>query len=166
MKKYGIENFSVETLEETEEPEEREKYWIEYFGSFKNGYNATIGGDGKPYIDRDLVIATYNEVLNCREVARRLNISKDSVADILKERNVEIIPSWEVTARKTRKVVNQYSLDDEYIRTFPSIQEAARFLEKENLAKTEKSAANNVSLTCHGRCKTAYGFKWKFVEAV
>lgn len=47
MKEYGIENFFVETLEETEEPEEREKYWIEYFGSFKNGYNATIGGDGK-----------------------------------------------------------------------------------------------------------------------
>lgn len=47
MKEYGIENFSVETLEETENPEEREKYWIEYFSSFKNGYNATIGGDGK-----------------------------------------------------------------------------------------------------------------------
>lgn len=34
-------------IEETDIPEEREKYWIEYFGSFKNGYNATIGGDGK-----------------------------------------------------------------------------------------------------------------------
>lgn len=166
MKKYGIENFSIETLEETEEPEEREKYWIEYFGSFKNGYNATIGGDGKPYIDRDLVVATYNEVLNCREVARRLNISKDSVADILKERNIEIIPSFEVTARKTRKVVNQYSLNDEYIQTFSSIQDAARFLDKENLAKSEKGAANNVSMVCHGKHQTAYGFKWKFVEAV
>ena len=166
MKKYGIENFSVETLEETEEPEEREKYWIEYFGSFKNGYNATIGGDGKPYIDRDLVVATYNEVLNCREVARRLNISKYSVANILKERNIEMIPSWEVSARKTRKVVNQYSLNDEYIQTFSSIQDAARFLEKENLAKSEKGAANNVSMVCHGKHQTAYGFKWKFVEAV
>ena len=97
INKYGIENFSIETLEETENPEEREKYWIEYFGSFKNGYNATIGGDGKPYIDRDLVVATYNEVLNCREVARRLNISKDSVSNILKERNVEIISSGEIT---------------------------------------------------------------------
>ena len=29
---------------------EREKYWIEYYGSFKNGYNATLGGDGKAYI--------------------------------------------------------------------------------------------------------------------
>ena len=35
MNKYGIENFSVETIEETDNPEEREKYWIEYFGSFK-----------------------------------------------------------------------------------------------------------------------------------
>lgn len=166
INKYGIENFSIETLEETENPEEREKYWIEYFGSFKNGYNATIGGDGKPYIDRDLVVATYNEVLNCREVARRLNISKDSVSNILKERNVEIISSGEITARKTRKVVNQYSLNDEYIQTFSSIQDAARFLEKENIAKSEKGAANNVSAVCHDKHQTAYGFKWKFVEAV
>ena len=125
INKYGIENFSIETLEETENPEEREKYWIEYFGSFKNGYNATIGGDGKPYIDRDLVVATYNEVLNCREVARRLNISKDSVSNIL---------------------------------NFVYLQR--------NIAKSEKGAANNVSAVCHDKHQTAYGFKWKFVEAV
>lgn len=34
-------------IEETDIPEEREKYWIEYFDSFRNGYNATMGGDGK-----------------------------------------------------------------------------------------------------------------------
>ena len=51
-------------IEETDNPEEREKYWIEYYGSFKNGYNATVGGDGKPYIDYDLVVATYRELKN------------------------------------------------------------------------------------------------------
>ena len=50
MKKYGIENFFIEEVERLETPqqaEEREKYWIEYYGSFKYGYNATKGGDGK-----------------------------------------------------------------------------------------------------------------------
>ena len=51
MRKYGIEHFHISLLEETDDPEEREKYWIEKLDSFKNGYNATTGGDGKKYID-------------------------------------------------------------------------------------------------------------------
>lgn len=43
MKKYGIDNFYIEEVEQCsfEEVDEREKYWIEYFGSSKYGYNAT-----------------------------------------------------------------------------------------------------------------------------
>lgn len=59
MRKYGTEHFHIELLEETDNPEERETYWIEQLGSFKWGYNATLGGDGKKYIDYDLVVATY-----------------------------------------------------------------------------------------------------------
>ena len=58
MRKYGIEHFHISLIEETYEPEERERYWIEYFSSFKNGYNATQGGDGKSYLDYDLIINT------------------------------------------------------------------------------------------------------------
>ena len=50
IKKYGWDNFDHEILEKNiptpEEANEREKYWIEQFDSFKNGYNATIGGSG------------------------------------------------------------------------------------------------------------------------
>ena len=45
MRKYGIENFKISLIEETENPEEREIFWIEQKRSFKNGYNATIGVD-------------------------------------------------------------------------------------------------------------------------
>ena len=61
MRKYGVEHFHIELVEETNSPEEREIYWIEQYGSFKYGYNATMGGDGKKYIDYDLVVATYRE---------------------------------------------------------------------------------------------------------
>ena len=47
MRKYGIEHFHIELLEETDNPEERETFWIEEKQSFKFGYNATLGGDGK-----------------------------------------------------------------------------------------------------------------------
>lgn len=52
IRKYGIENFDYEVLEFLEEKEyttkklnELEKKYINYFNSYKNGYNATPGGD-------------------------------------------------------------------------------------------------------------------------
>ena len=56
--KYGFEDFEFSIIEDnipligTTRKEkdkflnEREKYWIKYYDSFKNGYNSTIGGDG------------------------------------------------------------------------------------------------------------------------
>ena len=51
IKKYGIENFKKETIEicnSDEELNEREKYWIYLYKSFKKeiGYNLTLGGTG------------------------------------------------------------------------------------------------------------------------
>ena len=89
MRKYGIKHFHIEQIEECNNPEEREIYWIEYYGSFKNGYNATLGGDGKKYIDYDLVISTYKELQSIQDTAKRLNIHPDSVSTILHQNNIK-----------------------------------------------------------------------------
>jgi group I intron endonuclease len=46
FKKYGMENFFFELIEETENLNEREIYWIDYYQSYdpKKGYNKTLGG--------------------------------------------------------------------------------------------------------------------------
>lgn len=46
FKKYGLDNFKIEVLELClqEELNEREKYWIKYYDTYKNGYNMTEGG--------------------------------------------------------------------------------------------------------------------------
>ena len=48
IKKYGIESFDFYILEECNEEilNEREMFWIEYYDTFQNGYNMTIGGAG------------------------------------------------------------------------------------------------------------------------
>jgi len=49
IRKYGIENFTSIILEDSileEELNEREKYWIKYYDTYKNGYNMSEGGDG------------------------------------------------------------------------------------------------------------------------
>ena len=161
MKKYGVEHFHIELLEETDNPEEREVYWIEQKRSFKDGYNATLGGDGKHYIDYDLVIAMYLELQNQNEVARRMGISSDTVHTILKSNDVDILKNSEVSARVTGKIINQYSLDGEYIQSFPSAKAAAESLGK--ISSTSNGASSHISDVCRGKRKTAYGYKWKFL---
>ena len=125
MNKYGVEHFHVELIEETNKPEEREKYWIEQYRSFKYGYNATMGGDGKKYIDYDLVAATYKELQSITAVAQKLNIDAGYISDILKSKNIKILSHAEVM-RKKIKPINQYDLNDRYIQTFASAREAAK----------------------------------------
>ena len=57
MRKYGVENFEISLIEETDNPNEREIFWIEYFGTFKYGYNATLGGDGTIIYNHNLIIS-------------------------------------------------------------------------------------------------------------
>lgn len=50
FRKYGLENFSFEIIEITDEEKlfEREIYWISFYDSYNNGYNETFGGDSGP----------------------------------------------------------------------------------------------------------------------
>lgn len=162
MNKYGIEHFHIKTLEETNNPEERETYWIEQKQSFKYGYNATMGGDGKKYIDYDLVVATYQELQNINEVAGRLNISSDSVSKILKSYKVKVLNCGESAQKKVGKIVNQYDLQNNFISSFPSAKAAAEFLNK--ITTSSNGASSHISDVCRGKRKTAYGFIWKFAD--
>ncbi len=49
MRKYGVENFSFEVLEEcdVDKLDEREIYWINELDTYNNGYNMTMGGEGR-----------------------------------------------------------------------------------------------------------------------
>jgi hypothetical protein len=47
----GIENFIFEVIEECpleqKKLDERERYWIEYYNSYEEGYNSTRGGQNE-----------------------------------------------------------------------------------------------------------------------
>ena len=139
MRKYGIEHFHIELIEETDNPEEREVFWIENKRSFKNGYNATVGGDGKKYIDYDLVISSYKEIKSIVDTAKALNISADSVSNILRQNNISIISSSKVNLNKYGKITNMYSLDGEFLKSFSSTNEAAQYMIDNNLTNCKKN---------------------------
>ena len=90
MRKYGIEHFQIELIEETDNPEDREIYWINYFGSYSKGYNATKGGDGKQLYNYELIISRLKEYPYPCDIAEEFGCSKDLIYNIAKQNNIKI----------------------------------------------------------------------------
>ncbi|MBP5469873.1 MAG: GIY-YIG nuclease family protein [Candidatus Riflebacteria bacterium] len=76
MKKYGIETFSVEQIdnaETREELNEKEKYWIEYYDSINNGYNMMPGGNDENPMNSDLVKEKHDNKMRSKEVRDKIS---------------------------------------------------------------------------------------------
>ena len=166
MKKYGIQNFKIEEIEQctSEEANEKEKYWIEYYNSFKNGYNATIGGDGKAYIDRKLVINTYQKIQNCVKTAEIYNIHVTTVYKILEENNIVIKSAQQINREKSGKAILMLDLNNQPIKSFPSLISGAKFLRPDKKNDTViHGMASHIRDVCNGKRKTAYKYKWAWL---
>ena len=139
IRKYGIENFIVEQIDIAMSDEEASIKEMEYiklyntYGGNSNGYNATIGGDGRAYVDRELVVAMHNDGMEVREIAEELGCYRDTVSAILRQYGIN--PRDNCTKRKSRPV---YMCDkeeyDKVIKYFPSESEAARYLMENGFA--------------------------------
>lgn len=92
FRKYGIENFIFEVIEEckVEELNQKEIYWIQYYESlisFK-GYNLTLGGSSSPGVSLDItLVKEISEILKSttltnREIANKFNVSENTISGI------------------------------------------------------------------------------------
>lgn len=155
--KYGIENFQISLIEETSTPDEREIFWIEQKQSFKNGYNATKGGDGKHYVDYELINTLWEKGYGPLEIAKLTGYCKETVSRGLKNSTVtqEMIYArkFENQQKPVCKIDKQ---TDEILYVYKSISEA------ENYEKTNK----HIQDVCKGKRKTAGGFKWKYLKDI
>lgn len=162
MRKYGIENFEISLIEETDNPEEREKYWIEEKRSFKNGYNATMGGDGKRYLDYDVLIATYLETQSLTKTSKICQCDKNYLSIILKNNGIKVKTYQEVNKENFGQCINQYDLNNNYIQTFSTAKEAARFVRPNT--NSLGGVTSHITDVCKNKRKTAYGFKWQYAN--
>lgn len=161
MNKYGVDKFTIALIEETENPEQREEYWIQYYNSYHSGYNATRGGDGKKYIDYQLVITTYNKLRNANATAKMLGISPDTVYTVIEQYKIAL-PSSVVNKEYYGKAIEMYDLSMNLENNFASIKEAARYLKDCNLAHGDlHGIASHIRKALNGKRKTAYGKQWK-----
>lgn len=133
MRKYGFTHFNIEIIEECSDDilNDREKYWIEYYDSYNNGYNSTLGGDGRPQIDRNFVREEWLMGNSPKQIANTLGVWPSSIIDILKELN--LYDKKEITKRKqidasnsqTEKRIYQYNENGELLNIYNSAYEAS-----------------------------------------
>lgn len=142
FKKYGLENFSFEPIEEIENEklDEREKYWIDYYDSYKNGYNMTLGGRLVELYKWDLneIINLYNETKSARKVAKIIGCDHSTIDNLLNANNV---PRYKPGEQFNRIVCLE---KDNNIYKFTSNREAAEWLIDNHYTKTNK--INNVRM--------------------
>lgn len=174
IRKYGIENFIFEVLEECSETllNEKEIYWIAKLNSKQNGYNMTDGGDStannwdrrvEQYSLKGEYLATYSAI---RLAARKTGIDHATIGRCCNgkikhaggylwvyEGETPKIPE----KVKLRRKIGQYDLlTNKLIAIHDSAPAAVRAIGKNN--------ASNIHHACCGRQNQAYGYCWKYID--
>lgn len=96
IKKYGKSNFTIEVIEEVDKDSlnDREKFWIEYYNSYNNGYNSTRGGqDGSTNckeLDTESIIKEYNSGKSLRSIGNTFKVDKQTIKDLLIRNNITL----------------------------------------------------------------------------
>lgn len=112
IRKYGEDNFYIELLEEVDinSLNEREQYWINFYDSYNNGYNSTLGGDGVQKIDYEKIYSLWNKNYSVKKISETMEIGRDVVSKTLK--NIYNITEEEI---KLRGNSSKYILSNEEI---------------------------------------------------
>ena len=164
MKKYGVDNFTIEQVEECplEDLSDKEIYWIQYYDTFHNGYNATYGGDGRQYVDYDIIYELFQQGKTCKEIHEITKHDYRTIANALNNKGIDSKEIRERAAERIRRGAEKRSkpvarLDKntgEILEVFNSIHEADRIY---------KTGIGNISNVCQGKRKTAAGYEWKYI---
>ena len=161
MKKYGTEHFHVELIEETNNPEEREKYWIKKLNTIRpNGYNIASGGEGGN--------GTHaNNLKNWRE--RNPDKVQENIKKLLKWQKThpeemqqvkEKIQQWRKQHPENTKAANEASKKRVKCIETGIIYESASEASQAIGGKTSA----HIGQVCNGKRKTAYKCHWEWVE--
>lgn len=157
MRKHGVKHFWPELIEETDNPNEREVYWIKELGAYEHGYNETRGGEGSLLHDRDYIIDTYNRLGTLESVAIETGISLRTV--------VQVMRAADSYQKKLLPQIKMYDMNLVEIKTFSNLTEAAEYILKEGKTKASLSSIKEaIGRCCLGKQKKVYGYIFEYIE--
>lgn len=117
IRKYGIDNFSPEILEECDlkDIDSKEIYYIAKYNTFEDGYNLTRGGDGnRLYIYTDdnysEITGMYLAGFSAYKIAQLYNVDKQTILKILHSLNVKMRNnSLNINRQEFEELVEDYN---------------------------------------------------------
>lgn len=175
--KYGVNNFDFFIVERCaiSELDALEMFWINYYDSANpaKGYNKTQGGkyynknrQGHLLSEQDVlkIIDLFENKESNTSIAKQFNISKTSVAYIRKHKSWAYLTNGldiqhsnfydtHEFANGTAKPIDVYTLNGDFIKTFPSIIQAATEL---------KIANSSIIKVCYGKQISAKKYIFRF----
>lgn len=170
IRKYGIESFQFEVIEECTEDDlnEKEKYWIKHYNTYirnpdSQGYNMSEGGeqvyDSKLY-DINLIKLLWDEGKTPKEIS---NITKYDSNILYRYFNYLNIPVEERNRRaihNREKSVECYDLSGKLVNIYPSVSAAVRAL-KSTIPNID---SGNICANCNHKITHIYGYIWKYQD--
>ena len=172
IRKYGVENFDFEIIENVNSQKElnmREEYWIRYYNSMTpNGYNLTIGGQGAvgykhtdddkikmSDLKRDMFKGEENPFYGKTHSAeQKEKWSKE-------RRGRKLTPKWIENISKTRKRKKIVNLDT------GEVFESARHFCRHYGKNPDSGTAGTVAKVCQKKPKfnTCLGYRLEYYES-
>lgn len=180
FKKYGYVNFSIEILEECliEELDSKEIEYIHKFNSnTPNGYNIKSGGcgDKTTYNPRNTIVNKFDlngnfikTYTSLQEAAKDNNTRYQTISAVLRKERGHYkgyvycyegeVPNKTKNYKTQGRRTGQYTLEGNLIAIHSSANHAAVSIGKSS------NAGRNIRSVCAGQRKTAYGYKWKYLD--
>ena len=155
MLKYGRDCFSIEEVEQCDNMllDEREQYWISYYDTYNNGYNATLGGEGAVKFNQQEISELWNSEKTIAEICEIIGAERHTVGKVLSALGVT---TQQMKERGNGRPVLQYSLDGNFIRRYSSITLATQNMGKDNIS--------NIRSCCNKTSTSAYNYLWKYED--
>lgn len=129
MNEFGADNFHIQAIGQYEEKEleYKEMEYIYYYDTYRNGYNETLGGDGKRYIDTpdEEFVRLYHELGTITKVAELTGHDAGWISTIIKNSGAKV-------SRNGRKPIRINELGVE----FDDLQDCSNWLIANGLAGT------------------------------
>lgn len=187
IRKYGSNNFLITEIERLEDInkhnlskklDEREIYWINYYGTYTNGYNQTIGGQNNApnkfpehqvneYTLQGNLLHTYESVIDASEATgfSRSDISSCALRTKVyrvKNRIFRFVDDPLTEDEKNFYIkkypkIYQYDIKGNLINEFDFIQDAVNFLCNKGI----KVINGNISKCCKGKILSVGGYVWR-----
>ena len=154
IRKYGEEAFLIDIIDSTEDSnllKEKEKYWINYYNSYYDGYNATLGGDGCCKYNYTDIVNLQNDN-SIKETCKHFNIYDQVVYSALKSKNIDYKSLKHKHGKKKKKRIFCVELN----KIFNSMAEIDEYFNKQ--------VHPNIRRCLNGMTKKAYGYTWREIE--